>query len=209
MTRAGPKPDPDPDAVRDTYDRVAPAFDAERVTSVMEQGWIARFTALLFEGAEVLDLGCGSGVPVARALLDRGCDVTGVDFAPGMLALARARLPRARWIEADMRQLNLGRDFDGIVAWHSFFHLTIAAQRTALPRVLSHLRPGGVLMMTLGTEEGEAQGHVDGQVVYHASLSEDEYRRTLDAQGVEVIDFVKQDRTCGGANVLFARRREA
>lgn len=197
---------PDPDDVRAVYDRTAEAFTQHRIGSRMEEGWLARFHAALPPGGEVLDLGCGSGEPVARRLLDMGFRVTGADFSPKMLALAAAALPQADWVEADMRQLDLGRQFDGIVAWHSFFHLTIAAQRDALPRVLDHLRPGGVLMMTLGVDEGEAHGHVDGDIVYHASLSDPEYRRILAAAGVEVIDFVHNDQSCGGTNILFARR---
>lgn len=198
---------PDPEDVRDLYHRVALAFDQQRQGSRMEEGWIARFSDLLPDRAEVLDLGCGSGEPVARALLDRGHRVTGADFAPGMLELARKAMPQATWVEADMRRLDLGRCFDGIVAWHSFFHLTVAAQRQALPRILDLLRPGGVLMMTLGTEEGEAHGHVDGQIVYHASLDQAEYCSILERAGVVLRDFVVNDVTCGGTNVLLAQKR--
>ncbi|WP_136637095.1 class I SAM-dependent methyltransferase [Pseudooceanicola onchidii] len=201
-----PDPKPDPEDVQAVYDRVAVAFDHQRRDSGMESGWVARFADALPARAEVLDLGCGSGQPVARLLLEHGCRVTGADFAPGMLALARASLPQADWVQADMRHLDLGRTFDGIIAWHSFFHLTVAAQRVALPKVLAYLRPGGVLMMTLGLEEGEGHGHVDGQVVYHASLSDAEYRAILSRHGVEVDAFVHGDDRCGGANVLFARR---
>lgn len=195
-----------PEDVRAVYDRQAEVFDRLRENSRMEAGWIDRFVAAMGTGPEVLDLGCGSGEPVAGMLINRGCCVTGVDFAPEMLRLAAARWPGAAWIEADISDLDLGRDFDGIVAWHSFFHLSIPAQRQALPRVVAHLRPGGALMMTLGIEEGEVTGHVGDAPVYHGSLSAEEYRATLTGLGVEVLDFVFDDPTCGGANVLFARR---
>ena len=197
---------PDPEDVQALYDRNAAGFHRVRQGSGMEAGWIARFAGALPAEAEVLDLGCGSGEPVARLLLGHGLRVTGADFAPSMLRIAARDLPGAEWVQADMRALDLGRRFDGIIAWHSFFHLTVAAQRAALPRVLDHLRPGGVLVMTLGTEEGETAGHVEGEAVYHASLSEAEYRETLAAAGVAVEAFVHDDPTCGGANVLFARR---
>ena len=196
----------DPDDVQAVYDRTAEAFTRHRHGSTLEDGWLVRFVAALPSGGHVLDLGCGSGVPIAQRLLELGFHVTGADFSPRMLALASAAFPQATWVEADMRRLDLGRSFDGIVAWHSFFHLTVSAQREALPRVLDHLRPGCVLMMTLGIEEGEGHGHVDGEIVYHASLSDAEYRQILALAGLEVVDFVHNDPSSGGANVLFARR---
>lgn len=196
----------DPEAVRDVYDRQADVFGRIRHGSTMEDGWIRRFTDALPRGAEVLDLGCGTGDPVARRLLALDCKVTGADFSARMLGIAAQNLPEATWIQADMRHLSLARDFDGIVAWHSFFHLTIPDQRQAMPRILSHLRPGGLLLMTLGLEEGEVTGHVEDEPVYHASLSEAEYRDILDQAGMMVIAFTHNDPTCGGANVLFARK---
>ncbi len=196
----------DPAGVRAVYDRNAVAFDARRRESRMETGWISRFAALLPDGAEVLDLGCGSGEPVARLLLDAGFRVTGADFSPSMLRIARATFPRAEWIEADIRDLDLGRTFDGIVAWHSVFHLTVQEQRVALPRIAAHLRPGGVLMMTSGITEGESDGQVGKDRVYHASLDAAEYRRILAGQGVPVTEFVVDDPETGGSNILMARR---
>lgn len=197
---------PDPDGVRDVYDRKAPGFHRARLGSRMEAGWIARFAGAL-PGPQVLDLGCGTGEPVARMLLGHGLTVTGADFSPGMLAVAAQHLPGVDWIEADMRALDLGRQFDGIVVWHSIFHLTATAQREALPRIAAHLKPGGVLLMTIGAEAGEEIGHVEGDLVYHASLSQQEYRDTLDRCGIEVTEFVVDDMTCGEATVLMARRR--
>jgi hypothetical protein len=61
-------------------------------------------------------------------------------------------------------------------------------------------------MMTLGTEEGEAPGYVAGETVYHASLDAMEYHSILERNGVHVRDFVVNDASCGGANVLFAQK---
>ena len=52
-------------------------------------------------GGEIVDLGCGSGL-LARALVDAGHDVTGVDLSPAMLAIARTHAARARFVEASL-----------------------------------------------------------------------------------------------------------
>ena len=128
----------------------------------------------------MLDLGCGSGEPVGGWLLKNGFAVTGVDVAPGMIALARAAHPGAEWIVADMRELSeLGR-FDGILSWDGSFHLSRDEQRRALPQFAALLRPGGTMMLTVGPDDGEVTGTVGEETVYHASLSRDEYAALLE-----------------------------
>jgi SAM-dependent methyltransferase len=48
----------------------------------MEADWLDRFRDLLSPRPAVLDLGCGSGEPMARHLIEQGCDLTGMDTAP-------------------------------------------------------------------------------------------------------------------------------
>jgi SAM-dependent methyltransferase len=155
----------------------------------------------------VLDLGCGAGDPIARYLLSKNFRVAGVDFSEPMLAIARARFPEGRWLHADMRTLALDERFDGIVGWHSFFHLTPEEQRGVLARLALHLRPAGALMLTVGPGAGEVIGRVGDDPVYHSSLEPQEYVALLGAGGVEVVSFVAEDATCGGATVLLARKQ--
>ena len=193
-------------SLKGVYERQAGWFDAHRDKSLFERGWLERFCAELPEGARVLDLGCGTGEPVAAWLIGRGCAVTGMDFAAPMLAMARARFPAARWIEGDMRALDLGEAFDGVLGWDSFFHLTPEEQREVLPRMARHLAPGGALMLTVGPEAGEAWGEVGGEPVYHASLSRGEYEAVLGREGLQMLDFVAADPGCGGRSVLLAKK---
>ena len=64
----------------------------------------------------MLDLGCGTGLPTARQLTDAGLRVTGVDLSAGMLALARANVPDAEFVQADLADLIDG----GLMATDSF-----------------------------------------------------------------------------------------
>lgn len=192
---------------RDIYERNAERFDAERAKVLFERKWLERFAALMPEGGRVLDVGCGSGEPIARYFIERGLDLTGVDAAAAMLAIARARYPDARWVHADMRALDLGEAFDGVIGWHSFFHLTPDEQPPVLARFAAHLKPGGALMLTVGPEAGEVTGTVGDDTVYHASLSPQEYARILGSLGIDVVAFVPADPECDGATILLARKR--
>lgn len=195
-------------ATRDVYERNAARFAAERSKSLQERAWLDRFLALLPDGGTILDLGCGSGEPIAEYFLRRGYPVTGADFSHAMLGLARQRRPNGNWHQTDMRELDLPERFDGIIAWDSFFHLRPDEQRATLPRIARHLAPGGALLLTVGPVAGEVVGKVGADRVYHASLSPEEYGDILDDLGVDVVDFDPEDPDCSGHTVLLARCRE-
>src|SRR5438270_13554863 len=112
------------DRIIDHYERHARAWDADRrMAKWNDKPWHDRFIAALPRAASILDLGCGSGSPVAQYMVDHGLHVTGVDTSPTLISLRRQRLPGQEWVVEDMRSLQLSRRFDGILAWGSFFHL--------------------------------------------------------------------------------------
>lgn len=187
------------------YERHAQAFDRDRGKVLFERGWLDRFRALAGEGRAILDIGCGSGEPIARYLIAAGHPLTGVDSSAGMIEMCRARFPDHRWIVADMRTLALPSRFGGLVAWDSFFHLTHDAQRAMFAVFRAHAEPGAALMFTSGDAHGEAIGSYRGETLYHASLAPAEYRALLDAHGFRVVDTIANDPACGGHTIWLAR----
>ncbi|MEQ8268022.1 MAG: class I SAM-dependent methyltransferase [Parvibaculum sp.] len=188
------------------YEVHAAAWDAQRSRVLFEKGWLDRLLAFSVAGDCILDAGCGAGEPVSAYLVAEGRRVHGVDFSAPMLDMARARFPGERWTLGDMRTLDLGEVFAGVIAWDSFFHLTAEEQRATLPRLCAHVAPGGALLATVGPAEGEAIGAVDGAAVYHASLSIAEYERLLNAAGMRLVAFTPDDPDCAGHSVLLAAR---
>lgn len=189
----------------DLYQRHAAAFAKARGRGLIERTWLDLFLSALGPAPEILDLGCGFGVPVGEYLLAKGCRVTGVDTAPALIEMAEQALREGQWQVGDMRGLDLGRRFDGILAWHSFFHLTAEEQRAMFPVFAAHARSGSILMFTSGPEAGEALGEFEGEELYHASLDPKEYESLLADQGFQVIDHMANDPDCGGATVWLAR----
>lgn len=201
-----PTPDPSCQQVITLYDANVPAWSEARGDGTVEHGWLQAFMATL-PGRDVLDIGCGTGEPIARLLTGAGAQVTGIDAAPAMIAAARESFPDGRWIRADMREMpDLGR-FDGLIAWDSLFHLTPADQRSVLAALPGVARPGAALMFTSGTELGQAIGTFGGQPLYHGSLATAEYRALLDLHGFDVLRHVVSDPACGGRTIWLARAR--
>lgn len=192
------------DRIIELYDRHAAAWDADRGRSLVERRWLDLFLGRVPHGGTVLDVGCGSGEPIAAYLAARGFAVTGVDASPALVALCRARLPGSEWIVGDMRALALRRRFHGVLAWDSFFHLARDDQRAMFRRFAAHALPGAPLMFTSGASEGESIGEYRGEPLYHASLGAAEYRRLLAANGFEVLAHQVNDPECGGHTVWLA-----
>lgn len=189
------------------YEENAAAWDQLRGRDLHERPWLDRFLTRIAPGGTILDLGCGMGEPIARYLIERGYQVTGIDSAPSLIALCRARFPDQQWLVADVRTLALGHRFDGLLAWHSaFFHLTPEDQRPLFPRLAAHAAPGATLMFTSGAHEGEAIGEWQGEPLYHGSLGPDEYRALLEASGFREIAHEPRDPDCGSATVWLASR---
>ncbi|MBE7635462.1 methyltransferase domain-containing protein [Sneathiella sp. P13V-1] len=191
---------------QDVYERLGPRFDAERPKRLQERKWLSRFQELLPSGGAILDVGCGAADPIAAYFIEQGFALTGVDFSTSMLKLARERFPNNNWIEMDMRKLSMGQQFDGIIAWHSFFHLTQEDQKATIKHFADHLKLGGALLLTVGPEEGEVDGMVGGEPVYHSSLSPNGYRQELAKYGIDIVDFMPEDPECDGSTLLLAKK---
>ena len=173
--------------------------------SLFERPWLDRFLALIPAAADILDVGCGTSEPIAGYLIGKGHTVTGIDSSPTLIGLCQSRFPQHEWLVADMRSLNLGRTFTGIIAWDSFFHLSPDDQRRMFPIFRAHAAPDTALMFTGGPRAGEVYGEFCGEPLYHGSLDPEEYRSLLNDNGFEVVAYVPEDPTCGEHTIWLAR----
>lgn len=195
-----------PEDILATYEAVAGEWATTGGARTMcERPALAALVAGV-DAPRVLDLGCGTGLPLGRALLDIGAVLTGVDGAGAMIAAFRANLPQARAVQADMRGLDMGQIYDAVLAWDSVFHLSPEAQRAMVPVFARHVRTGGRVMFTSGPEAGERIGAVGGRAVYHASLSPAEYRALLAAHGLRVELFLPEAPQFNGRTLWLAQR---
>jgi SAM-dependent methyltransferase len=200
------------DRIIDHYERRARDWDADRNCYVAhpwnDKPWHDRFVAALPGGeATVLDLGCGSGFPVAKYMAECGLHVTGVDSSPTLISLCRERLPEHDWLVEDMRLLKLPRKFDGVLAWDSFFHLTPDDQRRMFDVFAQHATPSAVLMFNSGPAHGEVIGAYRGDPLYHASLNPGEYIALLGSIGFEVVAHAVEDLQTGGGRTVWLNVR--
>lgn len=133
------------------YDLLAPKFD---VTPFRTPELVIEATLEAVDGTVdgALDLCCGTGaaLPLLRARCRRR--VFGVDFSPGMLAVARERVDGlavregevpVTLVEADVLELRLEERFDLVTCFGALGHIRAEDEPRLLATIHRHLRPGG------------------------------------------------------------------
>ncbi len=137
------------------------------------------FSEYLPQNARVLDLGCGSGIPVSKFLVEKGYDVTGVDISPKMIELARKNVSDARFVVGDMTEVRFKKKFDGVIAVYSIFHVPREEQKKLFERIHSVLFSGGVFLASLATDEGEYEHDYFGVPVFWSHYSSEKYKNMI------------------------------
>jgi 2-polyprenyl-3-methyl-5-hydroxy-6-metoxy-1,4-benzoquinol methylase len=199
------------DVVRRGYDAVSYLYrdDADNDADERRE-WIDRLVARLPSRATVLDLGCGCGVPVARALVDAGVSVTGVDLSDVQIDRARSLVPGATFVRADATNVSFPpHSFDAVVCLYMLIHLPLDEQPPLLAAIASWLRPGGVFVATTGqrawtgTEEDWLGG---GAAMWWSHADASTYARWLADAGftIESQEYVPEG---DAGHALFWSRR--
>ena len=145
---------PDPrDVVARGYDRIAGRYARwarNEVDDRVAPVYLSLLIDRLPQGAAVLDLGCGGGQRLAQ--LAQHFTVTGVDISREQVRRAQQALPQARVLLGDMTRLEFpSASFDAVTAFYAFTHLLHGELPALLRRIADWLRPGGLLVASMGT----------------------------------------------------------
>ena len=158
-------------------------------------------------GAEVLELGCGAGLPMTAAIA-RDRRLTGVDISAAQVALARRNVPGATFIQADFTTLEMApASLDAVVAFYVLTHVPRDEHAALLGRIRSWLRPGGVLIASFGVEDdpgGIEHGWL-GTDMYFSHFSARVNRRLVEAAGfvIERADVLQEPEDRHDARFLW------
>lgn len=144
--------------------------------------------AAIPRGADVLELGCGAGLPMT-ATLAVGRRLTGVDISARQLELARRNVPSATFVQADVTMLEQPlASLDAVVAFYVLTHIPREEHAPLLRRIRTWLRPGGVLVASLGVEDdpGGIEAGWLGVDMYFSHFSARVNRRLVEEAGFEL-----------------------
>lgn len=173
----------------ESYNQIALQWAAARSAFFgRERQYLDAVLAATPAGATILDLGCGTGRPMAEYVVAQGRRVLGVDQSEAMLALARFNLPSEHWVLATLEAFEPDVPCHGALLWDSLFHVQRRDHEPILRKVVGALPVGARLMLTVGGSAHPA--FVDtmfGQSFFYDSNTPEESEQILGALGCRIV----------------------
>lgn len=149
---------------------------------------VAEFAKRLKPGAKVLDIGCGTGYPIAAHLSGIGCCVTGIDISERMIDCALGlNLPGAEFFVADLLQFRTDKRFDGVIAFDSIWHIPMEQQSQIYSLIGELIQTGGYFLFTHGKRASSVTGAMFGQPFWYSSLDKEVVFQLLEENGFTVL----------------------
>ncbi|GAA1018107.1 methyltransferase type 11 [Acrocarpospora pleiomorpha] len=180
------------DLVRSGYNALSRHYRSDDDAAHEYDRWRADLRDRLPGRGQILDLGCGCGIPVTRHLAAVGHQVTGVDISDVQVERARRLVPGAAFIRADATELDFPPgSFDAVICLYALIHMPLDRQPRLLHDIARWLRPGGWLLATTGQDAwtGTQDNWLGGPAAMwwsHADATT--YRSWLRQAGLAIID---------------------
>lgn len=203
--------------MQNSYDLITDQWHADsRGEAYVERvlGYVDRILRDVPSNATVLDLGCGTGVPVAKHIVQKGYRVIGVDQSKKMLEIARREVPQAEFIHGDMIQIEFNQQFAAAVAWDSAFHVERKYHSTIYRKLANCLETGARLLLSVGGTAPEeitagAEGFTSemfGETFFYSGYEPTFARELIEREGFEIERWEVDDPSSHGHIAVIARK---
>ena len=191
------------------YDSIAEIYINGRGRAVNGIGSsTARAWAKTFgKDSSILDLGCGTGIPVTKILLEAGLKVHAVDASAKMVEDFRKNFPHVPVAcESVERSHFFNRKFDGIISVGLMFLLPEQTQRTLIPKMAAALNPGGKLLFTSPLDKLEWKDAMTD--LLSISLGAEQYREIILESGLSIGEELHDEGGNHYFSGVFTQRRK-
>ncbi|MFA5050345.1 MAG: class I SAM-dependent methyltransferase [Candidatus Micrarchaeia archaeon] len=151
---------PKSELVREGYTKIAKKYHKQR-NKYKNNKLLIKFSKQLPKGSNVIDLGCGAGIPVTKFLINKKYTVIGIDFAGGMIKLAKKNVPKAKFIEMDITKMNFKpNSFDGAVSFYAIIHIPRQKHAGVYKNLHKILKPNAIMLINAcGTDINGWEGY--------------------------------------------------
>ncbi len=153
---------------------------------------IVDFCDLITPNGKILDVGCGTGYPIAQYLVERNFFVTGIDVSQKMIDKAnKLQLPKAIFIKQDILDFSADLQYDGVIAFDSIWHIAKEKQRDIYRKIASLMNYGAYFLFTHGNRNDETIGTMFNRQFYYSALAIEELKVIFSEVGLKIVDLIE------------------
>lgn len=170
------------------YERIATIYidGRGRATEGIGSSTVRNWVKILTPHSYVLDIGCGTGMPISRIFIEAGMNIYALDASPTMVKTFKKNFPTIPVAcEAVEDSLFFNRKFDVIIAWGLLFLLPKEIQPIVIQKAANALRTGGRFLFTSPPQPIEWNDAMTDQ--HSESLGAEKYRKLLSLSGLALI----------------------
>jgi len=172
---------------RKAYNQMAGAYLQDR-SRLRSHRFVVKFEETLPRQADILDLGCGAGVPVDDYLIKKGHLVTGLDISETQINMAKQRCKGGAFYVRDLLTLTESEfQVDAVVSLYTIFHLPRKTHLSFLKKINSFLPVGGKLLISMGEDDFEAEHQLYGQTVWSSHYDAKTNQDLVKQAGFEIL----------------------
>ncbi|WP_163341071.1 class I SAM-dependent methyltransferase [Desulfopila sp. IMCC35008] len=168
------------------YDKVGSTYDSMRSNIGIKD--ILNVVDILGKEIKVLDLGCGTGHPIAKVVSPIVKEYIGVDKSQPMLDAYSKNVKDGEYMLLNMTDIGqIPGKWEFIFSWGAICHLPIKQQKKVMKHVSKLLKPEGRFLFTGGKEIDECTGKIGEYTVNHYSIGEKAYKEFLSELNMDLI----------------------
>lgn len=194
--------------VRQGYNKVAEDYSSER-DQFKNNKYLRKLVELLKPGATILDIGCGSGVPIDKYLIAKGIKVIGIDISKKQIELAKRNVPGATFEVKDMSILRENEyQVDAVLSFYAIFHTPREKHEELFRQINSFLPTGGLILVSMGASDYEGlEDDFHGTHMWWSHYSPDKNKKIIISAGFEIL--LDEIDVGGGEKhqIIMARKR--
>lgn len=195
------------DIVKTGYNKIAKKYSSSR-NQFKNNKYLDKLINMLEPGSKILDIGCGSGIPIDKYLVDYGFKVKGIDFSKEQIKLARKNLPGGEFEVKDMSKLKEHEyKVDAVVSFYTIFHISKVKHLTLLRKINTYLNKDGLLLVTMGASEWEGKDNFHGTQMWWSHYDAEKNKEIIKEAGFEII-FDQIDKSGGEKHLIILAKKK-
>jgi cyclopropane fatty-acyl-phospholipid synthase-like methyltransferase len=177
--------------VEEGYDKgnYAGVYRADDKLPEIDKFFLKQLMNNLPEKSNILDFGCGVGLPYDKYFIEQDHKITGIDISQKHISEAKKNVPKGKFIKGDFSSYDFGKKFDAIVSFYAIFHIPREEHKDLFKKIFMLLKDSGRILITLGTggDEGEEEDWCGSRMAW-SQYKPEKYKKLLEDVGFKILE---------------------